>query len=118
MKYCAKSKSVFSEEKGDRAGIPVPGPDRSNVERTNVIKSFGNGAFYDFEYHFIVYLDASGIYPDIVGDNLDIVFIGFPIATTSTFITGMLPKLWLRYENTLITFSPLSFAYFDETDRL
>ena len=83
----------FSEEKGDRAGIPVPGPDRSNVERTNVIKSFGNGAFYDFEYHFTVYLDASGIYPDIVGDNLDIVFIGFPIATTSTFITGILPKL-------------------------
>ena len=35
------------------------------------------------------FLDA--IYPDIVGDNLDIVFIGFPIATTSTFITGLLP---------------------------
>lgn len=64
-----------SEEKGDRAGIPVtPGPDRSHVERTNVIKSFsGNDV----------------IYPDIVGDNLDIVFIGFPIATTSTFITAL-----------------------------
>ena len=39
------------------------------------------------EFWLYVHLDA--IYPDIVGDNLDIVFIGFPIATTSTFITGL-----------------------------
>ena len=44
-----KNNIIVLEEKGDRAGIPVPGPDRSNVERTNVIKSFsGNGESFAF----------------------------------------------------------------------
>ena len=46
--FMKKNNVIDLEEKGDRAGIPVPGPDRSNVERTNVIKSFsGNGESWE-----------------------------------------------------------------------